>query len=40
MKVEMAVLGSPSLTLRTVSFDVKQQKKKKKHVTAQSSRAM
>ena len=32
VKVEVAVLGSPSLIVRTVSVDVKQHlKKKKKH---------
>ena len=30
MKVEVAVLGSPSLIVRTVSVDVKQHFKKKK----------
>ena len=35
MKVEVAVLGSPSLTVRTVSVDVKQYLKKKS--IAQSS---
>ena len=30
MKVEMAVLGSPSLIVRTASVDVKQHLKKKK----------
>ena len=37
MKVEVAVLGSPSLIVRTVSVDVKQhfKKKRKKHHRAQ-----